>query len=166
MTTAGPVFKRAQIPLMASGTQLPPPIPVFDGAKSPPATCPACGNYHLQGRCPLKLAGVEYCPLCGIAHFGRGRICPHINSITQLQAMLEAIKHSTESTELKELAKKKLTGLIGSIRQKRRLEEEARAATLRTLSQPGPKSTPGQHPIIDRQVLSRQTNGGKVAKAH
>ena len=80
--------------------------------------------------------------------------------------MLEAIKHSTESTELKELARKKLTGLIGSIRQKRRLEEEARAAALRTLSQPEPNSAPGQHPIIDRQVLSRQTNGGKLAKAH
>ena len=80
--------------------------------------------------------------------------------------MLEAIKHSTESAELKELAKKKLTGLIGSIRQKRRLEEEARAPALRTLSQPGPNPTPSQHPIMDRQVLSRQTNGGKVAKAH
>ena len=166
LTTAVPVFKRAQVPLMASGTQLPPQIPVLDGGKSPPATCPACGNYHVPGRCPLKVAGVEYCPLCGIAHFGRGRICPHINSITQLQAMLEAIKHSTESAELKELAKKKLTGLIGSIRQKRRQEEEGRAAALRALSQPGPNSAPGQHPIMDRQVLSRQINGGKVAKAH
>ena len=80
--------------------------------------------------------------------------------------MLEAIKHSTESAELRELAKKKLTGLIGSIRQKRRLEEEGRAAALRTFSQPGPNSAPGQHPIMDRQVLSRQMNGGKVAKAH
>ena len=80
--------------------------------------------------------------------------------------MQEAIKHSTESTELKELAKKKLTGLIGSIRQKRRLEEEARAATLRTLSQPGPNFAPSQHAIMDRQVLSRQTNGGRVGKAH
>ena len=80
--------------------------------------------------------------------------------------MLEAIKHSTESAELKELAKKKLTGLIGSIRQKRRMEEEARVASLRTLSQPGPNPAPGQHPIMDRQVLSRQMNGGKVGKAH
>ena len=166
LTIAVPIFKRAQVPLMASGTQLPPQIPVLDGAKSPPATCPACENYHLPGRCPLKLAGVEYCTLCGIAHFGRGRICPHINSITQLQAMQEAVKHSTESAELKELAKKKLTGLIGSIRQKRRLEEEARAAALRTLSQPGPNFAPGQHAIMNRQVLPRQTNGGRVGKAH
>lgn len=165
LTTAVPIFKRAQVPLMASG-QLPPQIPVLDGAKSPPATCLACGNYHLPGRCPLKLAGVEYCPLCGIAHFGRGRICPHINSITQLQAMQEAIKHSTESAELKELARKKLTGLIGSIRQKRRLEEEGRAAALRTFSQPGPNFAPSQHAIMDRQVHSRQTNGGRVGKAH
>ena len=80
--------------------------------------------------------------------------------------MLEAIKHSTESAELKELAKKKLTGLIGNIRQKRRLEEEGRAAALRTLSQPGPNSAPSQHPIMDGQVISRQTNGGNFAKAY
>ena len=140
----------------------------MDGANSPAAKCAACGHHHPIGRCPLKLAGVEYCPLCGIAHFGRGRTCPHINSVTQLQAMQEAIKHSPESPELKELAKKKLTGLIGSIRHKRKLEEEAKAVkeiqVLRPSSQPGSNSTPSQHPSTDRQVSSRQTNGVRVGK--
>lgn len=140
----------------------------MDGANSPPAKCAACDNYHLKGRCPLKLAGVENCPLCGIAHFGRGRICPHINSVTQLQAMHEALKHSHEPPELKELAKKKVTGLIGSIRQKRRMEEEAKAAkespALRQSGQTRSNLTPSQHANMNRQAASRQTNGGYVGK--
>ena len=140
----------------------------MDGANSPPAKCAACDSYHLKGRCPLKLAGVEKCPLCGIAHFGRARICPHINSVTQLQAMHEALKHSPEPLELKELAKKKVTGLIGSIRHKRRLEEEAKAAregqALRQSGQPRSNLTPNQHATMNRQVGSRQTDGGHVGK--
>lgn len=142
-------------------------VPGMDGANSPPAKCAACDDYHLTGRCPLKLAGVESCNLCGIAHYGRGRTCPHISSITQLQAMQEAIKHSPETAELKELAKKKLTGIIGSIKQKRRLEEEAKAKdgqTLRSSGQPGSNSTPGQHATTKRQVVPRQTNGVRVGK--
>ena len=47
--------------------------------------CTACREYHSVGACPLKLAGVEYCNLCGIAHFGSGRVCPHIQSETQVR---------------------------------------------------------------------------------
>jgi hypothetical protein len=46
--------------------------------------CGACRTYHLQGQCPLKLAGVEHCNLCGMAHFGHARVCPHIQSETQV----------------------------------------------------------------------------------
>lgn len=104
-----------------------------------------------------------------MAHFGRARICPHINSVTQLQAMHEALKHSHEPPELRELAKKKVTGLIGSIRQKRRQEEEARAAkesqALRQSGHPRSNFTPSQqHAYMNRQVPSRQTNGGDVGK--
>ena len=159
---------RAQVLPISPGSQIPRQVPVMDGANSPPAKCPACDNYHLKGRCPLKLAGVEKCPLCGIAHYGRGRICPHINSITQLQAMHEALKQSPEHPEIKELAKKKVTGLIGSIRQKRRLEEEAKTAkekqALRQSSQPRSNFMPVQHGSINGQGLPRQTNGGDVGK--
>ena len=146
---------------------MPPLIPGMDGANSPPAKCAACEHYHPAGRCPLKLAGVENCPLCGIAHYGRARTCPHINSITQLQAMQDAIKHSPETSELKELAKKKLTGLIGNIRQKRRMEEQAKVKegqTLRPSGQSSSASTPGQHVSMNRQMVPRPTNGVRVGK--
>ena len=154
------------MPPTPPASKLPRQIPGMDGANSPPAKCTACEDYHPQGRCPLKLAGVEHCPLCGIAHYGRGRACPHINSVTQLQAMQDAIKHSHESPELKEMAKKKLTGLIGSIRQKRKMQEEAKAANqaLRPTGQPGSNFPPFQHDTMNRQVVSRQTNGARVGK--
>ena len=153
---------------MNVGSPLPHQIPTMDGANSPPAKCAACETYHPTGRCPLKNAGVELCPLCGIAHYGRARICPHINSVTQLQAMHEAIKHSPEALELKELAKKKITGLIGNIRQKRRFEEQAKAAkesqALRQSGQSGSNFTPVQHAPTNRREALRQTNGGGVGK--
>ncbi len=150
---------------MSVGSQLPPQILAMDGANSPPAQCAACETHHLAGRCPLKLAGVEHCPLCGIAHYGRGRICPHLNSVTQLQLMQEAMKLSPESSELKELAKKKITGLIGSIRHKRKLEEEAKQSqALRPSGQPGLIFNPSHHATMNRQVVSRQTNGGRSGK--
>ena len=153
---------------MSPISQVPRLVPIMDGANSPLVKCVACENHHPTGQCPLKAAGVEYCPLCGIAHYGRGRTCPHINSVTQLQAMHEAIKLSPESVELKELAKKKVTGLIGSIRQKRRFGEEARATkdsqALRQSGQPGQGSIPNQHAAMNRQAVPRLTNGGGSGK--
>lgn len=79
--------------------------------------------------------------------------------------MQEAIKHSPESPELKELARKKLTGLIGSIRHKRKMEEEAKEGqALRPAGQPGTSFTPGHFSSMNRQVVSRQTNGGRIGK--
>ena len=72
--------------------------------------------------------------------------------------MQDAIKLSPESPELKELAKKKLTGLIGSIRHKRKIEEEAKAAS-QTLRPSGP---PGL--TTNRQAESRQTSRSRVGK--
>lgn len=150
------------------GSQLPPQFPGMDGANSPPVKCAACEHHHPTGSCPLKLAGVEYCPLCGIAHFGRGRTCPHISSVTQLQVMQEAIKHSPETPELKELARRKLTSLIGSIRHKRKLAEEAKAAkesqALRPSAQTGSNFTPSQHAAMSREIVWRQTNGVRIGK--
>lgn len=153
---------------MPLGSQLPRQSLGMDGATGLPAKCPACDNYHPTGLCPLKIAGVESCPLCGIAHYGRVRICPHINSVTQLQAMQEAIKHSTESPEIKELAKKKVTSLIANIKQKRRLEEEAKACkqnqASRQSGQPGSQFTPVQQATMNRQAAPSQTNGRGIGK--
>ena len=51
--------------------------------------CIGCGQPHLVGHCPLKHAGVEHCPLCGVAHYGNGRTCAHLNSVEQCRYMLE-----------------------------------------------------------------------------
>ena len=165
------VFKRAQVPPVPPPSLVPPQILGMDGGSSPPAKCPACETYHPSGSCPLKKAGVEHCPLCGIAHYGRGRICPHINSITQLQLMHEALKHSPEPLELKELAKKKVTGLIGSIRQKRRVDAEAKATkgakesqALRQSGQQGTNLPTPQQAIANRHATARLANGGEVGK--
>ena len=89
-------------------------------------TCAACTQRHPPGDCPLMLAGLEHCGLCGIAHYGHQRTCPHLTSVTQLRLMVEAIKYSTEPQEIKDLAKKRVVGLIGSINQARRQEKEAK----------------------------------------
>ena len=82
--------------------------------------------------------------------------------------MHEALKQSPEHPDIKELAKKKVTGLIGSIRQKRRIEEEAKTAkekqALRQSSQPRSNFTPVQYGNINGQGLPRQMNGGDVGK--
>lgn len=86
--------------------------------------CLACGQGHPIGSCPLKIAGPEHCPICGIAHYGVARTCPHIQSETQVRAMLEALKHSSESKHLKEEAKKYLTGVKGTIVQQKKKKDQ------------------------------------------
>ncbi len=82
--------------------------------------------------------------------------------------MSEALKHSTEPLDIKEMAKKKVTGLIGNIRQKRRMEAEVKAAkesqALRQSGQSGSNFTPIQHTTANRQAASRMTNGGGYGK--
>ena len=111
-----PRFRRAEVPLLTKGVPLP-----HDERE-----CLACAQRHRPGYCPLMMAGVERCELCGIAHYGHQRTCPHLTSVTQLRLMVEAIKNSTEPQEIKNLAKKRVIGLIGSVNQMRRQEQEAK----------------------------------------
>lgn len=111
-------FRRAEVPLLTQNT----PTSNIKGHRH----CLACTQYHRPGSCPLMLAGVEHCELCGIAHFGFQRNCPHLTSITQLRMMMDAIKNSTEPQDIKDLAKKRVVGIIGSLNSTRRHEQEAR----------------------------------------
>ncbi|KAI9698352.1 MAG: hypothetical protein M1820_007514 [Bogoriella megaspora] len=95
-----------------------PPVPY------PP--CPACDLPHPTGSCPLKIAGVELCGLCGLAHFGSSRTCPHINSETQVREMLAALKSSSESKELVSEARRYLSGVKGTLVQKKKAAKERR----------------------------------------
>ncbi|XPS69142.1 hypothetical protein M3J09_001422 [Ascochyta lentis] len=88
--------------------------------------CPACHKPHPSGACELKAAGVEHCGLCGLAHYGYGRTCPHIRSETQVREMLQALKNSPEKKELIDLAMKYLRGVKGTlVQQKKRDREKA-----------------------------------------
>ena len=73
-----------------------------------------------MGWCRLKLAGVEYCGLCGLAHVGHGRTCPHLNSETQVATLLATLKESTEPKELTEHATKYLRMIRGDLVQRKR----------------------------------------------
>ena len=110
-----PHFKRAVVPVLSERTALPPGQRV----------CLACRQSHRPGYCPLMLAGVENCELCGIAHYGHQRACPHLKSVTQLRLMVEALKNSPEPQDIKDLAKKRVVGLIGSLNQTKRQKKEA-----------------------------------------
>lgn len=87
--------------------------------------CFVCNGLHAEGYCPVKLAGVEYCGLCGIAHYGAGfsRNCPHLNSVTQCRAMLETLKSSAEPQAHIDQAKKYLVGVVGNLNRKKKLKE-------------------------------------------
>ncbi|UJO17082.1 Chromatin remodeling factor mit1 [Fulvia fulva] len=119
-----------------------------NGTPQPPATndkaagvnCRACASFHPVGRCPLKLAGVEHCNLCGIAHYGHARVCPHIQSETQVRAMLEALKHSNEPEHLVNEARRYLRGLKGNLvqlkKQKELKEQAARDSYAQAFQKP------------------------------
>ncbi|KAI1624979.1 adenosinetriphosphatase [Exophiala viscosa] len=118
-------FKRVRVPLGQA--------PHFNGdaafdfgpvhSMPPPHLCSACGESHPMGWCRLKVAGVEHCGLCGIAHLGHGRTCPHVNDNKQVAILLQTLKESTESRELIEQATKYLRSIRGDLMQRERARE-------------------------------------------
>lgn len=110
----------------------------------PGVNCRACAQHHPVGSCPLKIAGVEFCNLCGMAHYGHARVCPHIQSETQVstfhetrdslltsrqvRAMLEALKYSNEPEHLVNEARRYLRGLKGNLVQLKKRKEEQQHA--------------------------------------
>ena len=90
--------------------------------------CVACNSSHAKGSCPIKTAGVEYCPLCGQAHFASGfrKVCAHLHSLEQCLAMLEALKESDAPREEKEVVKKYLVGIVGNLRHDKKVEQQKR----------------------------------------
>ncbi|KAF3940373.1 hypothetical protein ABW19_dt0202614 [Dactylella cylindrospora] len=88
-----------------------------------PVDCRLCLGRHNPGECPLRNIKVDKCMLCGIAHFGEGPICPHMSSMTQLTAMLDAIKESNEPAQLQALAKHYLRGRKGALNQNRKMKK-------------------------------------------
>jgi chromodomain-helicase-DNA-binding protein 4 len=104
-------FVRAQLPVRT---------PIESTFSQPSQHCYVCQQRHPSGACPLKIAGAEHCGLCGLAHFGHARTCPHIRSETQVRDMLAALKNSPEKKELVDAAMKYLRGVKGSLVQQKK----------------------------------------------
>ncbi|KAJ5823461.1 SNF2-related protein [Penicillium robsamsonii] len=98
----------------------PPPMGTFDGAQDDIISCVACQHRHVAGRCPLRHAGVEFCGLCGLAHWGGHRVCPHLQSRLQVSRMLEALEKSVEAPALIMGAKRYLQGILKSVARSER----------------------------------------------
>ena len=136
-------FVRAQMPVRS-------PLESSYGQYSD-QMCFACHTQHPRGACPLKVAGVEHCGLCGLAHFGYSRTCPHIRSETQVRDMLRALKNSPEKKEHVEAAVKYLRGVKGTLVQQKKKDRERammQAQGIVPNRQPygGPLALPGHHP--------------------
>ncbi|KAI9849098.1 MAG: hypothetical protein M1837_005328 [Sclerophora amabilis] len=119
-----------------------------------PTTCVGCAERHVPGKCPLKISGVELCPLCGVAHFA-GPVCPHLMSETQVRLMLEAIKNSPEEKALKDAARGFLRGRKGYLVWKKKQEALKAAATNPTAQQVVATQGGGQqnsYPAVQHQV--------------
>ena len=97
-----------------------------------------------MGWCRLKVSGVEHCGLCGLAHIGHGRTCPHLNSELQVATLLGTLKESTESHELIDKATKYLRMIRGDLVQRKRLQE--RKQETQQHEKPEPM---GYHPRMD-----------------
>ena len=138
-STAARAFRRVQSP---------PPVPQLgtDGAADLYPSCVACHQCHVPGRCPLRLAGIEVCGLCGIAHYGRLRVCPHLQSTVQVQRMLEALEKSTENPSVIFAAKKYLNGILTSAQNERR---RTVAQVMSHLSVTSPSVDAGSSNVID-----------------
>ncbi|RMJ21595.1 hypothetical protein PHISP_07539, partial [Aspergillus sp. HF37] len=120
----------------------------MDGVSERIVQCHVCTKEHPLGRCPLKLGGADHRNLCGIAHYGSVRTCPHLTSELQLSRMLDTLKHSDEPREIVEAAKKYASGVKGSLAQQARRKEASKAATHASSALAIPSrssSTPNQH---------------------
>lgn len=129
--------------------QSPPPQPTFglDGTSDLlPPWCIACNQHHFLGLCRLKQAGLEHCPLCGLAHFGGRRACSHFHSETQVRRMLEALRQSTEDRQLVSAAKKYLRGVLGHLQA---ANNKARSAMIDLTSDNPALTTTSQAPTGD-----------------
>ncbi|KAL8862594.1 MAG: hypothetical protein Q9178_001092 [Gyalolechia marmorata] len=162
------VFRRAHVPQPQPYDSAAQSFPIngFDGTHNAAVVnhCLACGTIHLQGSCPLKFAGVEYCGLCRQAHYGFGKrkACPHLHDLGQCYLMLEAIKQSEDSRELKDQVKKYLVGIIGNLRHEQKLTEEKKRESLQQQGQAAPSRPPLHTPqahVYPAPPYDRTANG-------
>ena len=93
----------------------------------PEGFCMACKfdlGPHPKGDCRFKAIGVEYCNLCGSAHYGHGNNCPHFKSETMVARAMDKLRQSPEHRHLLDKARAALQGVkAGIIADKKRRRE-------------------------------------------
>lgn len=98
------------------------------GDLPPSHNCSACNKNHPMGWCTLKIAGIEYCNLCGLSHLGHEKACPHLGSEAQIGILLRQLKESTESKELVNKAAGYLKSIkAGLVKRKEAAEQKNRS---------------------------------------
>lgn len=107
---------------------------------------------HPVGYCPLKLAGVEHCGLCGLAHLGHQRVCPHLNSEEQVSAMLQSLRQSTEPKFLVDAARQYLYGVKADLKKKKAEKNKAEFMSRPASSQHSVQFQPPSVPYPPRPV--------------
>ncbi len=158
-------FRRSNVIWPTTASQVPSAFASREDQENPVRQCIACGTLHREGYCPLKLAGEEYCNLCGLAHYGVARTCPHIQSETQVREMLLSLKQSPESKHLKEAASRYLGGVKGSIVQDKKRKMEKLMGTYSTAGMSElPRRTNELRPLA-ATTQSRQVPGVSVGMA-
>ncbi|CAG7987201.1 unnamed protein product [Penicillium salamii] len=118
----------------------PPPLPQdgFDGIEDENLLrpCQACQQIHWAGSCPLRLAGLEFCRLCGLAHYGYRRVCPRFQSVEQIQQLLQALDLSPEEPQLISLARRYLQTCLRGIQSRDNRIASAAQASAQSLTSP------------------------------
>ncbi|EKV07280.1 Chromatin remodeling complex subunit (Chd3), putative [Penicillium digitatum PHI26] len=137
----------------------PPPVASMgaNGTQQASPPCVACQKHHITGRCPLRHAGVEFCGLCGLAHWGGRRACPHMQSSVQITRMLEALEKSTEAPPLISLAKRYLQGILKSVARTAR--DERKKAMLSAQAEPQAQLTSASTGGVSRANVTDLTEG-------
>jgi len=112
-----------------------------------------------MGWCRLRIAGVEHCGLCGIAHLGHSRTCPHLNDETQVGRLLQTLKESPEPREHVEAATKYLRMIRGDLvqRKRRKMEQDQNRLMQQVAEQRLGEQQP--RPGLPDPAAVHQTNG-------
>jgi hypothetical protein len=100
---------------------------------------------------------VEHCGLCGIAHLGYSRVCPHLNSEEQILSMLQSLRQSTEPKWLVDSARHYLYNVKGDLVKRKKAKADPNRPTSAA------RSTPSQPNISNPIFPNGRAPGAPVS---
>ena len=129
---------------------------------SVPQPCLACNwqyGTHGPGYCPLKLAGPEYCNLCGQAHFGVKGACLASKDEAFLTHLISSLKNSPEPPWIVDPALKlAITFKSEVVRKTKELKERKELKQRMAQNQ----HRPAPNPLTDPQTVQNATASSGV----